>query len=344
MWLTKYYLLVCLPEGICFYDLSLNNKQGYKSLADLLLLQQSLHLSMDEYLSQDVCLDLNKQERKLLTSPFCQVFLLVPDAWIRSIETLLPLTDSRQVKSLAALALASEVSHLAPERVCYRYRVNGQDDEWQLSVTTAPKGIYDFISEQLPKVSRFKGLIPQQDCQQLLLNHTMKHPHKQLASLSIKPSFKQTNFTASQYARRWVALLCLVFVSQLVLLFSFESEKQRLDKAAFHLEQTQYNSVTLAKVSPNQASIIAKKMMQILPLDIRINSISNEKNTSWLGISIDSEQLLTGFSSWQQKWKNVELTLMDEWQQPINLEDIEQKYPATRTRSVLNVVIQIQQR
>lgn len=344
MWLTKYYLLVCLPEGIGFYDLSLSKKQGNKPLDDLLLLQQSLHLSMDEYLSQGMCLDLSKQERKLLTSPFCQVFLLVPDAWIRSIETQLPLTHSRQVKSLAALALASEVSHLAPERVCYRYSVNGQEDAWQLSVTTTSKGIYDCISNLLPNASRFKGLIPQQDGQQLLLNHAIKQPHKQLAGLSIKPSFKQTNFIASQYARRWVALLCLVFISQLVLLFTFEFEKQRLDKAAFHLEQAQLKSATLAKVNPNQASITAKKMMQLLPLDIRINSISNENNTSWLGVSIDSEQLLTSFSSWQQKWKDVELTLMDEWQQPINLEDIEQKYPTTRTRSVLNVVIQIQQR
>jgi hypothetical protein len=344
MLLTKYYLLVCLPEGIHFYDLNLNNKQGYKSLTDLLLLQQSLHLSMDDYLSQGMCLELSKQERKLLTSPLCQVFLLVPDAWIRSIETQLPLTNSRQVKSLAALALASEVSHLAPERVCYRYTANEQNDEWLLSVTTASKGIYDVICDKLPKASRFKGIVSQQDCFQLFTGQSVKQPYKALAALSITPSIKQASITAAQYAQRWVALLCMVFISQLVLLFSYESEKQDLEAAAFRLEQAQLNSVSLAQVRPNQTSLVAKKMMQLLPLDIRINSISSENDVSWLGISVDSEQLLTGFSVWQNKWKNVQLTLMDEWQQPINLEDIKQAYPATRTRSVLNVVIQIQQK
>jgi hypothetical protein len=344
MLLTKYYLLVCLPEGIHFYDLNLNNKQGHKSLTDLLLLQQSLHLSMDDYLSQGMCLELSKQERKLLTSPLCQVFLLVPDAWIRSIETQLPLTNSRQVKSLAALALASEVSHLAPERVCYRYSANEKDDEWLLSVTTASKGIYDVICDKLPKASRFKGIVSQQDCFQLFTGQSVKQPHKALAALSITPSIKQASINAAQYAQRWVALLCMVFISQLVLLFSYESEKQDLEAAAFRLEQAQLNSVSLAQVRPNQASLVAKKMMHLLPLDIRINSISNENDVSWLGISVDSEQLLTSFSVWQNKWKNVQLTLMDEWQQPINLEDIKQAYPTTRTRSVLNVVIQIQQK
>lgn len=342
MLLRKYYLLVCLAEGVRFFDLNLRSHQGYTSLCELLSLQKSLTLSMDEYLAQDIKVNFDAYQRRALASPFSHVFVLVPDAWLRSIETRLPLSDSTQVKSLAALALASEVSHLTPEKVCYRYYAEPQQEEWQLNVTTAPKQVYDVIGFLLPKLSRLKGVISHQDCRdEICCSQTSTFKLNKLAALTLKPSYEQTNRSA-QYGRRWILFLCIAFVSQLLLLFSYEAEKQTLEKAQFNLEQQKLKTVSLAKPIINSASKVARELMQTLPQGVRVNSITSEGSVSWLVVSIESEQLLSLFPRWQGKWKKYQLSLMDEWQQPIRVDDINSQFSTTGTRSVLRVVIQIQ--
>lgn len=342
MLLTKYYLLVCLPKSVSLFELNLKAKQGDVALAELLALQQGLTLSMDEYLAQGITIELGRYKKNVFTSPFNQFYLVVPDAWLRSIESRLPLVDSCQVRSLAALALASEVSHLTPELVCYRYSVSGQQDDWLLRVTTVPKVVYDVIGALLPKSSRFKGLISHQDClDELCTSTTSKLTEDTLLTLSMKPSFEQKNHS-SQDGRRWILLLCLAFISQLILLFSYEAEIQTLAKAQLNLEQAKLSAAPLAKLKINQAGLVARQIMQVLPLDVRVNSISSENGMAWLGISIKSETLVEMLPNWQAQWNKFQLSLMDEWQQPMKIESLNSQYLSDRTRSVLHVVIQIQ--
>lgn len=340
MLLTKYFLLLSLPSGLRLFSIKPKENQNDDLLHALSSLQEGLTQSVDEYLTQDIDIKSDDGVNKQLKSPFSQVFLVVPDCWLRRIESRLPLTDSEKVKSLAALALASEVSHLAPDSVCYRYLVTPEEkNKWQLQVTTAPKVIYDTVTKLLPKSSRFNGLLSAQDCMELL----EKTPHKldRLFKLSINPSTKQE--TGIRYhARSWLLLLCLAFISQLVLLYSYESEKQSLAREAFKLTQIQANASSLAKVKTNKAALVARELIQSLPLGVRVDSIVSEKNTVWLGISLDSEHLLELLPKWKSRWGGFDFLLMDEWLQPIELKYFHPQKLMIRTRSVRHVVIQIQ--
>lgn len=340
MLLSKYFLLLPLAHGFRLFSVIPKENQNDGLQHALSNLQQDLIQSVDEYLAQDIALYCDDELNKQLESPLSQVFLVVPDCWLRRIESRLPLTDSEQVRSLAALALASEVSHLAPESVCYRYLVTPEDkNEWQLEVTTAPKDLYDSVTKILPKTSRFKGLLSAQDCIELLENTPNKLDH--LFKLSINPSTKQAT-RKRYYTRPWLILLCLAFISQLVLLYSYESEKQSLARETFKLTQIQSSVSSLAKVKANKAADVTRELIQSLPLGVRIDSIVSEGNIAWLGISLESEHLLELLPKWQTRWHSFDFLLMDEWLQPIQLKYSVPQKSMIRTRSVLHVVIQIQ--
>jgi len=340
MLLSKNFLLLSLPNGFHLFSIKPKANQNSDLQHALSGLQKGLTQSVDEYLAQDIVIQSDDEVNKRLLSPFSQIFLVVPDIWLRCIESRLPLTDSAQVRSLAALALASEVSHLAPDLVCYRYLVKPEDkNEWQLQVTTAPKVIYDSVTKLLPNAARFKGLLSAQDCINLL--EKPSHKADDLFKLSIRPSTKQDTQTR-YYTRPWLLLLCLAFVSQLVLLYSYESEKQALARESHNLTQTQANASSLVKVKTNKAAIVARELMQSLPLGVRVDSIVSEQGVAQLGISLESERLLELLPRWQERWHTFDFLLMDEWLQPLKFESLHSQKPRIRTRSVLHVVIQIQ--
>jgi len=340
MLLNRYFLLLSLPSGFHLFSIKPNSNQNSELKHALSSLHKGLTQSVEEYLAQDIVIHCDDVTNKQLESPFSQVFLVVPDIWLRCIESRLPLTDSAQVRSLAALALASEVSHLAPDLVCYRYLVKPvEKNEWQLQVTTAPKVIYDSVMQLLPNPARFKGLLSAQDCINLLENSSYKLGD--LFKLSIRPSSKQ-DAQARYYSRPWLLLLCLAFVSQLVLLYSYESEKQALARESFNLTQTQAKVSSLIKVKTNKAAIVARELMQSLPLNVRVDSIVSEQGITWLGISLEGEYLLELLPKWQERWNKFDFLLMDEWLQPMQSKTLHSQNLMIRTRSVLHVVIQIQ--
>lgn len=340
MLLTKYCLLVPLPKGMKFFYVQ-KGKQLEEDLLHAMSGLQDLNLSIDDYCDQIDELETQKQE--VVKNAFCHFFMVVPDFWLRSIESRIPLTNSHQVKSLAALALASEVSHLAPNSVCYRYRITSEPNhDWQIEVASAPKRIFDLASGFLQKPLRFKGIIPAQDCLALLADDKVR-PNRftDLEQLSLKPKMKPEPYL-KRYAKSWLLLLCLTFMSQLLLLYLYESEKQSLARAELGLQQVKRSTSSLTKVENNESAQVARELLQSLPLDIRVNSIVSENDITRLGVSLSSERLLTIYPLWQSKWKGYQLLLKDEWLQPLTLFSKEMDNQNNRTRSVLNVVIQIQ--
>lgn len=342
MLLIKYYLLLPLAKSFKLFSLKSSGEMSQGFHQELIRVQDDFSLSIEDYLAQEPKLEDPLQLKKILVSPFSRVFLAVPDIWLRSIKTKLPLTDSEKVKSLAALALASEISHLTPDQVCYRHTVDAhEENRWQLDVTTAPKLIYDFVQALLPKASRFHGLVSAKDCNDLLFNQNDAVSLACLYKLTIRPSNEQEAYVPF-YARPSLILICLAFISQLALLYSYESEKHILAVAQMNLAQAQANSVSLASIQLNPSAKVAKEVMQSLTEEIRIDSIISEDNVAWLGLTLDSKYLLSAFPIWQSKWQGYTFTLMDEWLQPIDVSTLNLQQPTMRTRSVLNVVIQIQ--
>lgn len=347
MLFSKYYILLSLPTGISFFRLTSKGKLNNALLKSLLSVQDCDAITFEQYLANGMTLEITPGRKRALSSPFSKVFFVVPDSGLRFIESRLPLTDSHQVKNLAALALASEVNHLAPELVCYRYLVKSQENsDWLIQVTSAPKSIYDHIALLLPKASRFQGLLSSSDCLSLFEvgnKADKKSQLNQLPSLCIKPREKQ-GLQGKSHVRTWLFIICFAFLSQLLLLYSYESEKQEHARMAMALSQSQAKSIKLATFKINQSALLARELIQSLPLDVRVNSIVNEADSAWLGLSVSQARLLSLLPSWQDKWRDFEFLLLDEWLQPISVILEQTQIPMIRTRSVLHVVIQIQKK
>lgn len=232
-----------------------------------------------------------------------QVLLVIPSDWVMSQQTSLPLVPTPELVRLASLALSSELSHLAPEQVCYRYQIRLQSEQMtEVEVFVVSLDLWSFIVERLSSGTRLVALITHVD----YLNW-LEHPReKTLTQLSLKPFSEHDRKRVPKWYGWYRCLminLTLAMVCTTVLVMLQQSKHEALQV----LQRQQQEQPSLDRVESYVPSPLIASMNSVLnelPETIRLDAYRQKKNLITITLTGREQNLNDVLEEWQQQWRS----------------------------------------
>lgn len=206
-----------------------------------------------------------------------KVFCLFPNQLLFSITIERPDVDNEELTSLVALSHISEMSYIAPDKICYGYCVQS-DDEQKLIVFACQLEVWTALQYSF-KHANFKGLVPLS----AITKDFNKQWHKSLNIPVLKP-YNPHHWQQLKQTRRWkYCLQGTLFIQMLALILYFSLQSWVQD------EQSKFALLT-AKIQP--LTPVAEYIpfyrdglmaLQPFPKRLRLNSLAFDDQ----GILID---------------------------------------------------------
>lgn len=344
MLLTRNYLIFCYKTGLQIHSLDQTNWldvcERLQQDSDSLV---SSSINPHQYFSQLKFLfyEQSPTNTVLIESVLADSYLVIPDHWTSQSKNSVELMASNHVYDIAGLALASEVSHLAPELVCYR---SEQHNSNQMSVITCPIAIIEYVQELFKTQRKVKGIVLFSDFKRLTeAKLSAKVWAKKLSQLCLTSFQKKLEMREQPY-QRWFILFSLIAVTQGAMFWIYQDQKSLTQQKLLAYEQKRSQALYLETENINPAYVPVTKLIQTLPAHIRFNGLTSQVNSIVIELTGETSALEVLVQSWSTDWPNLKFQLLDgsvsRHRQFMLIEELTDNHP-DRTRSVQDVVIEI---
>ena len=228
------------------------------------------------------------------------LYVVLPDSDITHAEETITGLVGEPLYALAALSIASENSHLAPNALCYAYRVYQTDDLGQiLAVQACPLAYWHAIESVLVEV-RLAGVVARDAWQQ--------QQHRATPLAMLKP-YEADAWQWSQQKRLWRRFLVTSLMVQLLaasLWFFLQYQSQQAHQAK-HALAGQMSELSLG-LSPESAYQEVLEVIANLPIQVRLNQLHYSPRGVQLDMHVTAATLDSLLAKWQQRWPKWRLT------------------------------------
>lgn len=275
----------------------------------------------------------------LLNNPFVCVYLIVPDHWVTTLSRAIDLSSSFDVHVLAGLALASEMIHLDPDLLCYRFSIR---EKQYIEVHACSVQIVRQLESLLTKPVKLDGLIRATDCLD-----TIKHVSSNKRILQQLPthrlsSYQQKVTERSKTSKKWILLLFFLFSVQVSAFAYHDFLSTQVGTLSARIAHVKNQQFSLPSAQVNESYRILEEMLGGLSQSIRFNSIRILPDVCELQLTGSNEQLKEQVRKWQSRWPEFLFQLhVDESDDQIATHTSTTIHKQTRTRSVHDAVVKI---